>query len=718
MKKHLVCTLLLAFLLSICSGFAQNTSIKLIDPQRSWMSSKAVMDSLTVVIQPNGGYTQISYLINISTSGTIFDKKSDTVEIESFFTLPEEAIVVDSWLWVEDTLVYADLIDRWTASQIYENIVKRVRRDPSLFLKNSPTAYEFRLFPLVGTTHRKFLISFMIPNRIENDKFKFEIPKIWFTQTTMPNNMKIVFINRNDVNNLYVSNDMDLPMNDDNDMFFGHYKSAVIPMQNFLSYNTYGYKSNFKDGISITNYNVAGEKYYHMIMDLNTLTPNRKALKHLVLFEYVNGKSKISFENTIQPFLDALDITYSAGDSINIMYCDMISDVKLLFPDFIEVNPESIGKLKSEFQKVQSKISRSAFLPLLLNNAVSLLQTTDTTGSVVVFSNNDELGSLDIANTFIKLIMDKSKGKIPFYFLDHGSTSNKKYSINSVNYIGNEYLYINLSRATKGEYYNIWSNANSIGNLFSIFFNGVNTSYKDLNYYILTSDGFVYQTFEPYKSILSSKGMLSSLGKYVGGPDFIIRLTFMLDDKPHIKEVKITDDVIIKSNALPQIWVGNHLKYLEAIAKPNNSTVQDIIKISMDNRVLSLYTAFLALEPWMREILLGGDDPDDPGLSDIDDEIEILNSELGISAHPNPAMINTNLIFNSPLETNITSIDIYDLNGSVIRKLNVPTHSIKGEYIIFWDLLDDFGRPVPEGAYFVIVNVGLKSFSHKIIVVK
>lgn len=63
-------------------------------------------------------------------------------------------MIIDSWLWIGDEISKAMILDKWTASSIYENIVKR-RKDPSILTKMSDLQYELRIFPMAGNEKEK-----------------------------------------------------------------------------------------------------------------------------------------------------------------------------------------------------------------------------------------------------------------------------------------------------------------------------------------------------------------------------------------------------------------------------------------------------------------------------------------------------------------------------------------------------------------------------------
>ncbi|MBP9212713.1 MAG: hypothetical protein KBF97_07900, partial [Bacteroidetes bacterium] len=113
-------------------------------------------------VRPKGSFIQQDLYLTISAKGLSFTS-ADSVEIQMEFALPKEAVVTDLWLWMDDqTIMKGLLLDRWTASSIYENIVKR-RRDPALLMKNSDLQYTLRIYPMVGNQSRKIKISYVVP---------------------------------------------------------------------------------------------------------------------------------------------------------------------------------------------------------------------------------------------------------------------------------------------------------------------------------------------------------------------------------------------------------------------------------------------------------------------------------------------------------------------------------------------------------------------------
>ncbi len=157
MKKFL-----LLFLLLYTYSFAY-TSLYVQDP-RTWGGLQmGTIEEAVVSLKPLGIYMQTDLYLTFSARNTSYSS-SDTLEVQYLFDLPANAIVTDSWLWMEQDTIKAKIMDQWTASSIYESIIKR-RRDPSILFKRDATQYELRIFPMPGDKTRKVKISYLVPTQ-------------------------------------------------------------------------------------------------------------------------------------------------------------------------------------------------------------------------------------------------------------------------------------------------------------------------------------------------------------------------------------------------------------------------------------------------------------------------------------------------------------------------------------------------------------------------
>ena len=122
--------------------------LRIQDPRGDWTRrGQGTIQEAIFTIEPKGVYIECNMHLTFSADSLMFTG-DDTVEVNFNFDLPEGSMVTNSFLLIEDELVEGRLLDRWTATQIYEGIVQR-RRDPSILYKQWGNRYFLRIYPIV-----------------------------------------------------------------------------------------------------------------------------------------------------------------------------------------------------------------------------------------------------------------------------------------------------------------------------------------------------------------------------------------------------------------------------------------------------------------------------------------------------------------------------------------------------------------------------------------
>ena len=210
--------------LGICQSLTVNNPL-------SWGSSPATIEEASLTIRPQGVFMEYGLYLTISAKGSsYFGRSTPALEIELDFCLPDRAIIHDSWLWVEDDIMQAILVDRQIATQIYEGIVNR-RKDPSILYKNTDGCYELKIYPLSGNGSRKVKITYLIPTRWTNNFVSAPLPvDILKLSNTVPN--------------------LDLNIHTDNT-----FKDPLINELGFLPFGTYAGNGVYESTISASMFN-------------------------------------------------------------------------------------------------------------------------------------------------------------------------------------------------------------------------------------------------------------------------------------------------------------------------------------------------------------------------------------------------------------------------------------------------------------------------------
>jgi Ca-activated chloride channel family protein len=167
------------------------------------------------------------------------------------------------------------------------------------------------------------------------------------------------------------------------------------------------------------------------------------------------------------------------------------------------------------------------------------------------------------------------------------------------------------------------------------------------------------------------------------------------------------------------MWAGNYIKYLETQSQTND-IVDEIVNYSINERVLSVYSAFLCLEP-SRGGEVCYDCLDESELpDDVSDSLETQNDSLSLSAYPNP--FNSQITLNVKLQGLVSqenlTFRIYDILGRQVKTFEPELTLGQREYRFRWDGTNDEGYSIASGIYFFIVTTPEKNYSVKLLLMK
>lgn len=154
-----------------------------------------------------------------------------------------------------------------------------------------------------------------------------------------------------------------------------------------------------------------------------------------------------------------------------------------------------------------------------------------------------------------------------------------------------------------------------------------------------------------------------------------------------------------------QIWAGNYIKELEKNSN-SNATVNNIINLSIDNSVLSLYTAFLCLEDTSYYCVNCKDE------THINTGTEELIDTINFITFPNPFSEKIQFTLNDLklIDPELVSISIYDISG---RKVDIISEFqlIQGSLKFSWHPYSE----IHAGVYICIVKANNSVYKKKII---
>jgi Ca-activated chloride channel family protein len=710
MRKYvyvLIPLYLLAFQFPLLSA-----SIRLLDPQGGYNNTAPNVQTMDIKVMPQGIYT--SYEIQF----TVLDDKitqQRQLELEWIFTIPQNAFFNNAWLWVGDTLVEAAVLDRWTASMIYEGIVNR-RRDPLIMFKNG-NSFEMRLYPFIKNTPRKFILKYMIPNVFSGNNIKADFPMDQILPSAIYNKIKEINLSvYTDFNCeepvLTVNTNLTPEVKKDID---GNEYNAFKPDPPL---NNLGIVYQKKDNKEILmGYKQTGikEGYYQLLFNSDILI-NKDTNNILFLVNFDKYTTTLKKAEVLTQIKNFLLNNFHKINRFNILFSNY--NIVKASDSWLQ---NDAGTIDSVFKgNADLLLSDYSNLPNLIREGIDFVNNQSLPSKIILISNSQEFTVTNTANAVIADILKQAENNVPINIFDYQNINFEYTKAGGTTYYGNEYFYINIAKQTKGNYVRIYANSlntSFIDNLNTIYINSIN-NIMAASLVVEPANGLTYLNYTNNIDLVKSGTNIYQYGKYYGELPFLVKFAALRNniisnyqftfDGTNLKEINETD----------QVWYAKYLKDLENTVKSNEySKIKEIIDVSIATKILTNYTAYLALEPWMTksDTVDNNNKVDEDGdkNTDVGEISEIQKgNELQISVSPNPVVINCEITITKPADEEIKSIRIYDLKGNLVRILYFNGSNTSA---IFWDSKDEFNNLVNKGIYTIVVETNKKSYIAKIV---
>ena len=697
-------------------------SLSVSDP-RGWKYGAGKIEESIVSLVPKGIYTEVSMYLTFSANATSYNTQFDTLEIDYNFDLPEGSLVTDSWLWVEGEIIKADIIDRWTATQIYEGIVKR-RRDPSILVKNGSNNYDLKIFPLVGNQTRKVKITYLLLNQWNSDgSFYVNLPlnilktgnSYCYYCQNYPGSTGLIIRNSDYASFQKVSGINDYPFIDSKDAI-GLYKGSNINYTDFTADFKVNFKSSkIRNGIFLNIYPTGlDEGYYQLAVFPNAALDLPIKRKSVFLIDFDAQKTQLTSLQVFENLKQFITENYTAKDSFAIFFSGF-----------------SITGTGDNWIKGDSLSASNAFKALGTNPVKSYSNLTPLLSKGAEFLNQKGMGDLiiisasehgfapgnsnGIINDFVSVM---KKGRV--FTVDLCRNVQNSYYSEGIYLYGDGYFYSSVSRLTKGIYYSV----------FDYNYVDAPKTYKDMLTKAVSASSGTLSSFDLHTALFNgfcsgrininayqanSSAPVMQVGKYNGILPLSIQMSGLYNGKPFSKYFFIQDNEISKSDSITKtIWAGRYIQDREKEFQ-SNPTIADIVDISLNNRVLSKYTAFLALEPAQNGKVCPTcvDESKNPtGLN----EEQLVADSVNISIYPMPVTSEAKITVKDYLSADNSTLRMFNALGEVVKEFDLKSAARSRGKIELTLNLEEGSQEYPNGTYFLQYSNGSRSKKGKLII--
>ncbi|MFA6572514.1 MAG: T9SS type A sorting domain-containing protein, partial [Bacteroidota bacterium] len=221
----------------------------------------------------------------------------------------------------------------------------------------------------------------------------------------------------------------------------------------------------------------------------------------------------------------------------------------------------------------------------------------------------------------------------------------------------------------------------------------------------------IAKTSENIIDINSNNKLLYEYGKLEGDYPIEAKFSALLDGKPVIQKYSIDESNVIINNESAKMWNWKYLRALEDKKNKTKKESNDLVNRSITNRILTMQTAFLCLEPWMMKR-----DTIDNGSDNTSVQEDMTEAGLEITYGPNPIENNLSIKLNiTNVNTKILNIKIYDVLGNVVKEFRID--SFANTLNLNWDANSENHGKVAPGVYYLVINTNVGSKVIRLVVV-
>jgi len=669
------------------------------------------IDDIVLIIKPAGVYVEINLYMTVSYDfQSWFFKNYNELEFKWQFNLPQDAIVHEFCYWEGDSIIYAKMLDKWTAELLFNDVSVPVR-NPALLVQSIPNndgqvVHELRLFPIKRNEKRKFKIQYLLPGRPTGENLRVWLPmtQLISKNTPPPKKLKILYEYGNEPYEPKLIGTEVLLSKNLSDISSWELEIPVSENQ-FVEMEL---PSPIKKDVFFSTYTKNGEHFYHLAVKPPQIQKISKPRKILFVIDF----NRFNTNNLDGDFLlsylkESLLQALTESDSINVLIA--YDEYVLGSNKWVSCTKDGIDKL---FQKIMMRSfpSYNNLLPLI-SKAVEFINSQNDFSEVLFITNINTINLYGESKEQLAYeIIDKFKKGTKIHIFD---LDNKSYLIWS----NGDY------ETPMQSFYGIITYATS-GNLFFLRYNSLKEMlfaflYEDISHFesvevqMRYQDGYAHSKHfialhEGYYPINTP---IMQIGKFSG--NFPVDITVFGKYKTTNEKYSITlteNDIVQGSELVATTWYGKHIQSLLKLPY-DPITISNIIDLGIEENILTPYTGFLVfnLEAGQgANASQGRNGENDGSNTDVNEESKEDSLNFAVKVFPNPFNPSTTINFNLPANGKVI-IRVYNILGEIVNELINEEMNAGNHSIIF------NGANLSSGIYILIISFegGGKSYFAK-----
>lgn len=662
------------------------------------------VDTAALTIHPQGAYIELDLELTVSYAfQSWFFKNYTELEFMWQFTLPDQAIVDDFWIWLDDSILKPTIMDKWTAELLFSEVSSPVR-NPGLLIQSfadreGQVTYYLRLYPIVRDEKRKFKIHYLLPARPTNETLRVWLPTSQLTSRRSPGAASLNLLFADPQRPTLIGATAALEK-----------YHPEIPGWEFtidLDYNLFVelvYPTPIVGKFFFSNFEAGSETFYQLAIYPPEVEATHTPRNFLILVDFNRfNTAGLDGELTLSLLKETMQQALSNLDSANIIvsYADLAYGANCL----LACNESNLDQL---FEKVLQRAfpSYSNFQPLLAA-AAKFLQNQYHHTDIILLTNTDEISlPLYSREEFANQIVAMFASGTRLHIVDLENKSSLFYNQEKSQYETQlQSFYGQLCYQMNGNLFFLRYHA--IKNILAALFYEKISHFQEVEIQTRFSSGYAYgkHFLALHEGYYPLRFPIMQIGRYRGVLPLEITILGKIRLAKSTAAFTITEnDVAPGTSKLATAWYGDQIHTW--LQKPQtNATIVDIMDLSLKHNILTPYTGFLIFRPEENQ---GYHESEDDGNGDINTRVEVapmdsLDGDIRLTAYPNPFNAVVVLSFTLPgtVDRSPISLVIFNSLGQQVIDFKSEDSGRRTQSFI-WQV--NHGAPsVASGIYFAVL---------------
>ena len=434
------------------------------------------------------------------------------------------------------------------------------------------------------------------------------------------------------------------------------------------------------------------------------------------MIDYESSNTNFTQQQTLNLIKKNLRETLTSRDSFNIFYNRLTT--RKVNTKWVVADSTNIERAFTTLNDPSVGIGNSSILTSLIADGYDFIKT-QRSGEVLLISSNDAFSTLASVQSLYG-DLERQYNPLPvthaFDFASRSLVPNIWYQ--NRYYYGNELLYSVLTSNTRGNFTNMtaWNPPiadfeKAASDVFQQF-----TPYAPIDITIKPSVGLTIERYDLSEtSTYSANRPFLQIGKYKGNFPITVDITTTnaLNQLVTGKLILQANPTVLTDSSNRQLHTANKIQVLENSAVPlSNSLISRIIQESKNNRILSRYTAFIALEPNLQNPCdTCRDETGGVRLLAVGD---VQNDSVKITVYPNPFKDVVSIDIEKSVTSTVSNTLITNLLGQTIKVFTPQELSGNNKKVsLTWR--DDSANA---GTYIFSTTIGGKRYIQKLVKIR